>query len=297
MMMSKHDFGKPNLIKGDVAKVDSHQHFWQLIRGDYQWLTPELTLLYRDYLPKDLSQELINTNVGETIVVQASDTEAETQFLLEVADKTDFVAGVVGWVDMESPTALSSLQAFSQNPYFKGIRPMLQDIDDENWVLQDKFNPIFEFLVANNLSFDALIKDQHLTNIQLIAKRYPLLKIVINHCAKPNINKPPSVYWKIQLSAFKTLENVSIKFSGLLTEASQGEVTLKQLSPYFEHIILVFGVKRIMWGSDWPVLKLNGDYTLWLNLTDKLLQKHSLIDQENILARNARNFYSLSPLK
>lgn len=279
------------------SKIDCHQHFWQLSRGDYHWLTPELSLLYKDYLPSDLSQAITNSKVNETILVQAAETEAETSFLLELAHKTVFVSGVVGWVDMESPTVLSTLAAFSKDPYFKGIRPMLQDIEDENWILQDRFHSIFEFLVANNLSFDALVKDQHLTNIQHIAKKYPLLKIVINHCAKPNINKPPSVYWKIQLNAFKALDNVFIKFSGLLTEASLGEVTLKQLSPYFEHILSVFGANRIMWGSDWPVLKLNGDYNVWVNLTDKLLQQCSLNEQKKIWADNAQGFYNLSPLR
>jgi L-fuconolactonase len=287
---------KQSYLKDDVEKIDSHQHFWQLTRGDYQWLTPELTLLYRDYLPEDLSQELISTNVSETIVVQASNTEAETQYLLNIADKTPFVAGVVGWVDMESSTALSSLEKFSQNPYFKGIRPMLQDIDDESWILQDKFNPIFEFLVINNLSFDALVKEIHLTNIQTLAKKHPSLKIVINHCAKPQIDKLPSAHWKVQMSGFEALENVSVKLSGLLTESSKNVVTNEQLAPYVTQILSVFGAKRILWGSDWPVLNLNGDYKMWVNLTKELLRDYPIEDEQNIWSNNARNFYNL-PLK
>jgi L-fuconolactonase len=286
-----------NISSSDISKIDCHQHFWQLSRGDYHWLTPELTLLYTDYLPVNLSQELTDSNVTETILVQAAETEAETLFLLELAHKNTFVAGVVGWVDMESPSVLLTLTTFANDPYFKGIRPMLQSIEDVDWILQDRFNPIFEFLVANNLSFDALVKEQHLANIHLIAKRYPSLKVVINHCAKPSINRPPSVRWKEQLNIFKSLENVSIKFSGLLTEAPIGDVNLQQLIPYFDYVMSVFGASRIMWGSDWPVLKLNGDYALWVNLTDKLLKKFSPKEQQKIWSKNAQDFYNLPSLR
>ena len=283
--------------KAIIEKVDSHQHFWELSRGFYDWLTPDIPLLYKDYLPECLAEEVARNHVNETILVQASATEAETLFLLEVAEKTDFVAGVVGWIDMESEMALSALDAFAQNRYFKGIRPMLQDMDDVNWLLDAKFVSIFDYLSANNLTFDALVREHHLTTICLLAKQYPLLKIVINHCAKPNIDKPPSVYWNIQISQFKALNNVSIKFSGLVTEASNNDVNAFQISPYFDHIMSVFGSTRIMFGSDWPVLKINGDYDRWVELTACLLRSFSFAEQQNIWANNARVFYNLYPNK
>lgn len=283
-----------NVIKDDITKIDSHQHFWLLARGDYSWLTPELTQLYHDYLPEHLAQALVSTNVNKTIVVQASDTEAETAFLLDLAEKTDFIAGVVGWVDMQSPNVLATLTRFSQNSYFKGIRPMLQDIDEVDWILQDKFAPVFDYLMANHLSFDALVREHQLSNIQVLARKYPALNIVINHCAKPHIDNKPSVYWSQQIEAFKTLENVFIKLSGVVTEASKGQVRVAQLTPYFETIMSVFGSNRIMWGSDWPVLKLNGDYEMWVNLTHSLLAQCSLEEQQNIWANTAQNFYKLS---
>lgn len=281
-------------LQNDIVKIDSHQHFWLLERGDYSWLTPELATLYKDYLPKDLAAELAKANVKATVVVQASNTEAETKYLLDLAEKTDFIAGVVGWVDMENEAALSSLKAFSQSQYFKGIRPMLQDIDDVNWILQKEFEPIFEFLEANNLCFDALVREHHLANIHLLAQKYPTLKIVINHLAKPNVDKPPSTYWNIQMESFITLENVSIKLSGLMTEASTGQVAPEQLFSYLKEIMSVFGASRIMWGSDWPVLNLNGDYETWVSLTDALLQHCSAEEKHAIWAENARSFYNLS---
>jgi L-fuconolactonase len=294
--MSKNPISESIVNRAPIDKVDSHQHFWELSRGFYDWLTQDIQLLYKDYLPECLLEEVKRNHVNETILVQASATEAETLFLLEIAEKTDYVAGVVGWIDMESQTALATLDVFNQNPYFKGIRPMLQDMDDVDWILDAQFVPIFAYLSANNLTFDALVREHHLTAIYLLAKQYPLLKIVINHCAKPHIDKPPSVYWKIQLSQFKALNNVSIKLSGLVTEALNNDVNAAQICPYFDHIMSIFGTNRIMWGSDWPVLKLNGDYDNWVGLTHELLVNYSLTEQQNIWANNARVFYNLSAI-
>ena len=281
------------LIKTATSRVDSHQHFWQLSRGDYSWLTPELTVLYQDFLPEQLSPELSTNGVKQTLLVQAADNEEETHFLLELASNTATVAGVVGWIDMEDPLAITKLESLTKNAYFKGIRPMLQDIDDVNWVLKDKFTPIFQFMAAKQLTFDALIRDVHLSNIHILACRHPSLNIVIDHCAKPDLSKVPSEFWKKRLANVAVCKNVFIKLSGLLTEAPQGQVTVDVIQPFFDHIMDVFGPNRIIWGSDWPVIKLNGDYDTWVSLTQSLLNNHSVEDKRNIWADNARNFYRL----
>lgn len=281
------------LSETGIAKVDSHQHFWQLSRGDYSWLTPELKTLYQDFLPENLSAELSKQNVSQTVLVQAADSEAETHFMLELAANTEFVTGVVGWVDMESPLAITQLENLANNVYFKGIRPMLQDIDDVNWILNDSFTPIFELMIEKQLTFDALVKDIHLSNIHTLATRHPALNIVIDHCAKPDLSTTPSDFWKNRLVGIASCKNVSIKFSGLLTEAPQGQVNVEVIQPYFEHIMKVFGPERIMWGSDWPVIKLNGDYDTWASLTTTLLSQYSFEDKAKIWAGNARKFYRL----
>jgi L-fuconolactonase len=281
------------LIKTDISKVDSHQHFWQLSRGDYSWLTPELQILYQDFLPEQLAPELTTNCVSQTILVQAAETEEETHFLLELANHEKFVAGVVGWVDMEDSLGITTLARLAKNSYLKGIRPMLQDIDDVNWILKDEFTPIFEFMTKNQLTFDALIKDIHLANIQILACRHPNLSIVIDHCAKPDLSKAPSSLWRIGLENVAKCQNVFIKLSGLLTEAPQGGVNTEDVAPYFEHILRLFGTDRVMWGSDWPVVNLNGDYETWVSLTNSLLENHSFEDKHKILAGNARNFYRL----
>ena len=156
-----------------MKHIDSHQHFWQLSRGDYSWLTKDLNTLYRDYLPRDITKELSLANVSETILVQATDTVAETEFLFFHAYTHNFISGVVGWVDMEDPKALKQLSWFRENPYFKGIRPMIQDIDDVDWMLKPQLTPVFKFLEKNFLSFDALVLPKHLANLQTLLKRHP----------------------------------------------------------------------------------------------------------------------------
>lgn len=280
-------------IKPNMARVDSHQHFWLLSRADYHWLTPELTVLYKDFLPTQLAPELEQHEVTQTILVQAAATEKETHFLLGIAEHTSFVAGVVGWIDMENDDAISTLARLAQNPYFKGIRPMLQDIDDVNWILNDKFSPIFEFMARKDLTFDALVKDVHLSIIKIIADRHPTLKIVVDHCAKPNLAEPPSLLWQRRIANISTCKNVYIKLSGLLTEAPQGQVEACVIQPYLDYIIREFGPSRIMWGSDWPVIKLNGNYNTWVELTQLLLNNYQAEDKRKIWADNARKFYQL----
>jgi len=250
-------------------------------------------VLYQDFLPEQLSPELSTNGVKQTLLVQAADNEEETHFLLELANNAESVAGVVGWIDMEDPLAITKLESLTKNSYLKGIRPMLQDIEDINWILKDEFTPIFQFMAEKQLTFDALIRDVHLSNILILACRHPSLNIVIDHCAKPNLSKTPSEFWKKRLANIAACKNVFIKLSGLLTEAPQGQVNVEVIEPFFDHIMDVFGSDRIMWGSDWPVIKLNGDYDTWILLTKSLLKNHSFNDKRKIWADNARDFYRL----
>jgi L-fuconolactonase len=282
------------LSKTGIVRVDSHQHFWQLSLGFYSWLTPKLEVLYKDFLPEQLIADLSTNDVSQTILVQAAEDEEEIYFMLGIAEVNKFVAGVVGWVDMEASNVLEKLAHFCESKYFKGIRPMLQDIDDVNWLLKDEFTPIFEFMIKKQLTFDALIKDIHISNINILAQRHPDLGIVINHCAKPDLSKAPTDFWKNSLNNVATCKNIYIKLSGLLTEAPQGQVNVDLIQPYFDHIMTVFGSDRIMWGSDWPVMKLNGDYDTWVSLTQSLLKNYSFEDKGKIWAGNTQKFYRLS---
>ena len=162
-------------------RVDSHQHFWRLARGDYGWMTPDLGAIYRDFEPADLKPLLEAGGINATVVVQAADTVAETEFLLSLADEHDLIAGVVGWIDMEAGDAVATLERLRQNPKFKGIRPMIQEIADDDWVLRPALDPVFDALAEMELCFDALVLPRHLPRLLKRLQKHPALACVIDH--------------------------------------------------------------------------------------------------------------------
>lgn len=279
-----------------MTTIDSHQHFWQLSRGDYGWLTPELTALYKDYLPSDFLHVSKGLNVSNTVLVQAAATNEETDFMLQLADNNEFILGVVGWIDFAAKTedVCQRLETLAANPKFKGVRPMLQDIDDTDWILSPAFAPIFEQLSKLNLTFDALVFTKHLANIETIANTYPELKIVIDHCAKPNIAQGELALWGDAIEQFTEMGNVYIKVSGLPTEASKEQQASIDFEPYFDHVYQVFGASRMMWGSDWPVVNINSDYVSWLTVCKQLTANWTSKDKQELYQSTAIHFYGLS---
>lgn len=276
--------------------IDSHHHFWQLSRGDYQWLTPELTALYRDYLPEDYNQAVNQHAPAHSVLIQAAATDAETDFMLALATHSDVVAGVVGWIDWTLPQqqVCQRLLALSENKKFKGVRPMLQDIDDPEWILNPSFEPIFNQLATLGLTFDALVKTEHLMSIYTIAQQYPQLKIVIDHCAKPDIANDDFDTWASAISTFKHCDNVYIKVSGLTTEASSEQSEAENYIQYLQFVTDIFGSSRMMWGSDWPVVNINSNYADWYSLTQQLLAKWCEKDKQNFWYETAKVFYKLA---
>lgn len=274
-------------------RIDAHQHFWQVSRGDYDWLTPELEVLYKDFLPADIKPLLDQAQVAKTILVQAAETTAETDYMLKLAAQHDFIAGVVGWVDMESAQGLIDLQRLSQNPLFKGIRPMLQEIEDINWVLKPEFAPIFDMLVDKNLTFDALVLPKHLDVLHTLINRYPKLKVVIDHGAKPAITTGLTQDWYEKIAEIASSSLVHCKLSGLVTEAGDNP-ELATLSPYMHHLLACFGAERLMWGSDWPVVNLSASYPSWLEQVETFVKPLTTQEQQNIWATTAQKFYAIN---
>ena len=274
--------------------LDAHLHHWKIRRGDYGWLTPHLGAIYRDFGPQEYAPLRDRTGVKKAILVQAAPTISETRYLLNIAGKNDYVAGVVGWVDFESPSALSDLASFTKHPKFVGVRPMIQDIPENYWMLSPAFDEIFHYLHAENLCFDALILPKHLPNLALLAKKHPELKIVINHGAKPEIRNRNIDSWKEGIAACAASSNVYCKLSGLLTEAEEN-TEAPDLAPYVEHLIRCFGPQRLMWGSDWPVVNLASDYLGWANMAHVLTAKLSDADQEKVFQSTAEQFYGVAP--
>lgn len=276
-----------------ISRVDSHQHFWRLSRSDYDWMTPELESIYRDFEPDDLKHQLEAHRVQKTVVVQAAATVAETEFLLELAGEHDWIAGVVGWVDMMSPEAITTLERLKTNPKFAGIRPMIQDIPDPAWMLRPELTPVFAWLEENRLTFDALVKPVHLKKLAELLARHPNLKAVIDHGGKPDIQQQQFDDWAEDIESLANNTQAWCKLSGLLTEAAPG-AGYHELSSYIDCLLKYFGPGRLMWGSDWPVLNLVSDYSRWVILCEQALATLPEPDRRKIWRDNAIAFYGLT---
>jgi L-fuconolactonase len=273
-------------------RIDAHQHFWRLSRGDYGWLTADLAPIHRDFLPGDLAPLLAQADVERTILVQAATTDAETDFLVSLAQSTPFVAGVVGWTDFEAPEAGARIAALARRPGLIGLRPMIQDIPDVEWMLSPRITSAIEAMIAADLRFDALVKPAHLPALQSFIQRYPALKIVIDHAAKPDIARGEHASWARAIAEIARNPAVVCKLSGLVTEAAPNP-SADDLRPYVDTLLEVFGARRLMWGSDWPVLNLNGDYAGWRAMAEGLLATLADDDREWIFGKTAAAFYGV----
>lgn len=242
--------------------IDAHQHFWRLDRGDYGWLTPALAPIFRDFGPGDLAPILARHGIGRTILVQAAPTAAETAYLLGIARTTPFVAGVVGWIDFEAPDAPDVVARLAGDPRLVGLRPMVQDIADDDWLLRPSHAPVFEAIVAHGLVFDALVLPRHLPRLARVLERHPRLVVVVDHGAKPGIRAGEIDRWRADMATIAAHPRVHCKLSGLVTEASPG-AGLDVLAPYIDTLLGLFGPARLLWGSDWPVVELTGGYDRW----------------------------------
>ena len=199
--------------------IDAHQHFWRLDRGDYGWLTPALGAIHRDFAPVDLAPILARHGVSATILVQAAPTLAETHWLLDVAHRTPFVAGVVGWVDFDAGDAPEQVAALARDRKLVGVRPMVQDIGDDEWLARPAHGPVFDALVAHGLVFDALVLPRHLTRLARVVERHPALRVVVDHGAKPRIREREIDRWQADLAVVAAYPHVACKLEGHDTEA------------------------------------------------------------------------------
>ncbi|WP_189418458.1 amidohydrolase family protein [Cellvibrio zantedeschiae] len=275
-----------------MLRVDSHQHFWQLNRGDYHWLNAEPATINRDFLPQDLQPLLRKNAVDYTVIVQAAETVEETDYILELANTHPFVAGVVGWVDMNSPASIKILERLGQHPKLVGIRPVIQGIADPNWMLKPELDTIFKYLIDNDLSFDALVKPIHLDALYILLQRYPELRVVIDHGAKPDIASDGFNPWAEKIQKISEGSHAFCKISGLVTEAG-ASASYAKLYPYMNHLVSCFGAHRLMWGSDWPVCTLAATYDEWIGYLDTFLKQFSLDEQKSIWGESAVKFYKL----
>ncbi len=271
-------------------KIDAHHHIWQLARGDYGWLTPDLTPLYRDFGMAEVTPFLTRFGIEKLILVQAAPTEAETQYLLSVADTDPRVAGVVGWTEFSAPDAPARIAALTAHPKLVGLRPMVQDIADDDWLLRADLIPAFDATIKHGLVYDALVLPRHLSRLLQIVERHPDLTVVIDHLAKPFIADGQMEPWRADMRCLAAHPKVHCKLSGLITEARVGW-RVDDLRPYVETVLDLFGPDRLIWGSDWPVADLAGGYAAWALATEDLLAPLTAAQKAAIQGGTAARVY------
>ena len=271
-------------------RIDAHHHLWSLARGDYGWLTPALAAIYRDFDLADLAPHVSAARIDGTILVQAAPTEAETMFLLDIAEKAELVRGVVGWIDFDAADAVARIDALAARKLLVGLRPVVQDIEDDDWLLGSGLALPLAAMARNSLVFDALVLPRHLPRLLRVIGRHPDLQFVLDHCAKPPIATGEITAWKRDITSLAQYPNIVCKLSGLVTEAAP-EWQVADLRPVVDHVVACFGPQRLLWGSDWPVVNLAGGYANWSAAAETLLADLSPNEKADIFGGNAARIY------
>ena len=272
--------------------IDAHQHFWRIGQNDLAWPTADLAAIHRDFEPPELARIGAPHDLAGTVVVQSQPSDRDNDWLLALAADEPLVLGVVGWADLMAPDAPERIAGLARHPKLKGLRPMLQDLADDAWIADPRLEPAIDAMVAHGLSLDALVFPRHLPHLLTLARRRPDLAIVIDHGAKPSIGAGDFAAWSEALAPLAALPNVHGKLSGLLTQATPGQ-SPETLAPYVARLVALFGPKRLMWGSDWPVLNLAGEYGQWLDLARRLSGLTADADLAALFGETARRFYRL----
>jgi L-fuconolactonase len=274
-------------------RIDAHHHLWTLARGDYGWLTPKLAPIYRDFRLSDLTPHLAAAAIEGTILVQAAATEAETMFLLDIAENAEVVRGVVGWTDFDAADGVARIEALAARKLLVGLRPMVQDIADDDWLLGPALAPLLAAMARAGLVFDALVLPRHLPRLLRVVGRHPDLQFVLDHCAKPRLATGEIASWRRDIALLAEQPNIVCKLSGLVTEAAP-DWRILDLRPAVDHVVTCFGPQRILWGSDWPVVDLAGGYAKWFAATETLLADLSAGEKADIFGGNAARVYLAS---
>ena len=265
--------------------IDAHVHLWRLGQNGCAWPTPDLTAIYRDFTLDDLGKVVRSACVDQVILVQSQEDKSDTAWLLSVA-RDPLIAGVVGWTDFLNPEAPAEIGRLASNPALRGLRPMVQD-RETNWYDAPELDPAFAAMTALQLVLDALVRPRHLPSLLRLAMRHPDLSIIIDHAAKPLVNDLDS--WAEQVDLLARLPNVSCKLSGLWTELP-GDAPTSAAVPIFDHLWNAVGPERLVWGSDWPVLRLAGEYGSWLEQCQHLVPS---LHHQAVFDSNARRIYGI----
>jgi len=274
-------------------KIDTHQHFWSYNDRDYVWMSAAMGKLRRDHLPKDLLPLIEAAGIDATVAVQARQCLEESAWLLELADKYTFIRAVVGWVDLCGEDVVDQLERLAQHPKLRGIRHVIHDEPDDEFMLRKAFLNGLRQLNRFELTYDLLLFPRHLPIACNLVKRFPDQPFVLDHIAKPPVRAAEMDPWATDVKRLAEFPNVFCKISGLVTEGNWNSWRAQDFEPYLEVVLNAFGPQRLMIGSDWPVCTLAADYASVIEFEVDYIAKLSADEQRAILQDNPIKFYSL----
>ena len=277
-----------------MMRIDSHQHFWRYSPKEHTWMSDEMSALKRDFLPPDLRPQLRSSKFEGSVAVQARQSLDETLWLLELANQYRFIRAVVGWVDLRSEELPSRLESLAEHPKLAGVRHVVQDEPDDDFLLRPDFRRGISHLREFNLTYDLLLYPIHLPAAIKLAAEFPDQPFVLDHIAKPKIAEHLLSPWREHIKALAALPNVCCKLSGMVTEAKWGQWRDEDFTPYLDTIFGAFGSKRLMIGSDWPVCTLSGDYSQTVHIVIDYLRQFSEEEQAAVLGGNCARFYQIA---
>lgn len=273
--------------------IDTHHHLWEFNSHEYGWMDDSMEVLKRDHFPEELKTEMSRVGVTGTIVVQARQIIEETRWLLELAEENPFIKGVVGWVDLRSTDLQKQLEAYAFHKKLVGLRHVIHDEEDDEFMLRPDFISGIEAIQVYNLTYDLLIFPKHLMVAKELVRRFPKQRFVLDHMAKPFIKSGIIQPWKDHIESLADQPNIWCKVSGMVTEADLVGWKMEDFMPYMEVVFGAFGTDRIMLGSDWPVCKLAGEYKEVLKIPLTFITNLSNGEKENIYSQNAIDCYQL----
>ena len=276
-----------------VEKIDAHHHLWKYDVVDYGWIDGSMGVLKRDFLPADLERELCRAGIDGTVVVQARQTLSETAWLLNLTDQSSFIRGVVGWAPIASENFPADLEHLRSCRKLKGLRHVIQDEPDDNFILGSSFNRGIALLKDTGLVYDILIFERHLPAAIQFVDRHPQQTFVLDHVAKPRIRERVMDPWRRNIAELAKRDNVYCKISGMVTEADRLAWSQEDLWPYFEIVLEAFGPQRLMAGSDWPVCLLATSYSWWFEVLNGFLAELTVTERARILGGTASEIYNL----
>ena len=273
--------------------IDSHHHFWKYNAETFGWITDEMSVIRKDFLPRDLERSITGTGVSGCITVQASQTVEEAEWLLSFATQHPFIKGVVGWVPLKTPEVGTVLDRLANNPHFRGVREIIQGSPDELYFGSSEFQRGIRELTKRGIPYDLLIFQNQLSSAVEFVDEHPNQIFILDHCAKPEIGDTFPEMWSEGIWQLARRENVFCKFSGLVTEVKADVWNVDLLRPYFETVLQAFGPKRLMFGSDWPVCLVRSEYGRWISAVKELAADLSETERGTIFSGTALRAYSL----